>query len=233
MPKSGSTFLSKTLESLPGFRRGRLVPGYQRREQELCIDRLNAEIGISEKLIAEGTTLSRGYVAQHHIRFSGPTDAIMREYRIVPIVLVRNLFDIVQSLRDHLADTAPYMSMAYVSEEMRHWPEEQMHRFLADMAMPWYFNFFRSWQDCPDKLLISYEELMADKPAALRRICDHAGIELSEDDIIGALGAEPKGGTRLNKGVSGRGEALAPEVKDRIRHFAKYYTDIDCSILGV
>lgn len=41
MPKSGSTYLSGAIEALPGFIRAHLVPGYGRREQELCIEKLN------------------------------------------------------------------------------------------------------------------------------------------------------------------------------------------------
>jgi hypothetical protein len=35
MPKSGSTFLTEALASLPGFKRAVLVPQHGRREQEL------------------------------------------------------------------------------------------------------------------------------------------------------------------------------------------------------
>ena len=233
MPKSGSTFLAKTLESIPGMRRARLVPGHQRREQELCIARLNAEIRQSELRVVKGPLPYRGFVAQHHLRYSEPTEHILHQFRLTPVVLVRNLFDIVVSMRDHLLDTAPYMSMAYVSQEMRTWPEAQMHRFLADMMMPWYINFYRSWHDCPNLLMVNYEELMEDKAGVLRRICDHVAMEVSEADILAALDAQPKGGTRLNKGVSGRGESLAPEVKDHIRRLASYYTDLDFTRLGL
>lgn len=236
MPKSGSTFLCRTYEMLPGMRRGRLVPGYKRREQELCIDRLNSETERSEHIlrISKGAVAPpRGWVAQHHVRYSEPTAELIRRFRLTPVVLVRNIFDIVPSVRDHFTDQAPFMSMAYVSEEMRSWPEARMHMFIADMVIPWYLNFFRTWQDCDAKLMISYEELISDKIGTLQKIADYAGLPVSNADVLAALGNEPTGGTRLNKGVRGRGEGLADEVKDRIRYLASYYSDVDMSLIGL
>ncbi len=99
--------------------------------------------------------------------------------------------------------------------------------------MPWYFNFFRTWQDCETKLLLSYEEMMADKAATLRRIADFSGLEITDADITSALGDIPASSTRKNVGISGRGEILSDEVKAKITHYGSYYSNLDLSVIGL
>jgi hypothetical protein len=62
MPKSGSTYLAQIFAHLPGFVEATLVPGYGRREQELCHERLLA-------LAAQPGS----FVAQQHVRYSDIT----------------------------------------------------------------------------------------------------------------------------------------------------------------
>ncbi|MEM8662881.1 MAG: hypothetical protein AAGF49_02005, partial [Pseudomonadota bacterium] len=80
MPKSGSTFLAQILINMPGMRRERLVPDFERREQELCPQRLREAQALTEGLHrvwrerGEPRALApRGFAAQHHVRHSRPT----------------------------------------------------------------------------------------------------------------------------------------------------------------
>lgn len=239
MPKSGSTFLSEVIANLPGLRRATLVPGYQRREQEICVKRLEEEIQKTKLLRdiwgAQRQLMSRprGFVAQMHLRYTLPSDVIFREYAVVPVVLVRNIFDIVVSLRDHIVQTAPYMSMAYVSEEMRAWPAEKMYHFIADMAIPWYLNFFVSWSDSPFNKLVTYEQLTCEREGTLEGILDDCGLKVGRRKLLDAINAAGGAKTRKNKGIAGRGEALPDAVKEKILHYASYYPHYDLSPIGL
>jgi hypothetical protein len=89
MPKSGSTLLTDLIGQLPGFHQAALIPIAGRREQELdevCLQK------------ADGLD----YIAQVHVRHSDWTEDMCADYGLTPIVLVRNLFDVVVSLRDHV-----------------------------------------------------------------------------------------------------------------------------------
>lgn len=240
MPKSGSTFLTRTLAELPGLRRVALVPVYDRREQELCETTLSTQIRESRALRrawrqTTPTDAPRpgGFVAQHHVKYSAATADLITRYNLRPVVLVRPLFDVVMSLHDHIKNTSPLMSMAHVTDEMRDWPQEDLCRFIAEMILPWYVSFFQSWQSCPDHLLLSYDQVMDDKASALSRVAEFAGFRCGPDDIAVALDARPKGGTRKNKGVSGRGDALPQPIKDHIRALTRHYPDTDFTILGL
>ena len=89
MPKSASTYLCGIISALPEMSQMNLVAGHHRREQELCP--LQCALGHH-----------MNYVAAHHVRYSRATQDLLKSYKILPVVLVRNIFDCVVSLRDHL-----------------------------------------------------------------------------------------------------------------------------------
>ena len=218
MPKSGSTFLVNALTSMPGMRRRPLVPAHQRREQEICaleLLKMEQQIGRARRKAKDDDgqeQLFRGYVAQKHVRYTAHLEELITSFGLRPVVLQRNIFDVVPSLRDHLKNENVAFPMAFAEDGMRDWPDARIDAFLVDLAIPWYFNFFVSWSQRPDVLRVRYEDLMADKPGALATVCDYLELDVSDDDIAAALGAAAEGGSRFNKGVSGRGEALPEEL---------------------
>ena len=64
-------------------------------------------------------------------------------------------------------------------------------------------------------------------------ICDYLGLDVSDDEISAALGTARDRGSRFNKGVSGRGQSLSEDLKNRIRAYADYYPDVDFSSIGI
>ena len=223
-PKSGSTYLARILSLLPGWSKAPLVTGYGRREQELSVERL---------LVAHR---ARGnYVAQHHVRYSDVTRRLLERFVLDPVVLVRNVFDTVVSVRDHLSDELPEISQAYVPRDIDRWDDGRAFHFIADMVVPWYFNFFASWSDCPDKLLVTYEELHADAFGVVRRIADHYGLGIADGEIRPAVEEAGRSGaaTRKNRAVLGRGSALPDAVRHKIISLSRYYEGIDFKSIGL
>jgi hypothetical protein len=241
MPKSGSTYLSTIIACLPGMRRGGLVPAYNRREQELCEKCIELELNATRHLRQmyrrhEGglEERPRGFVAQHHVRCSDYTQHVINDYEIKTIVLVRNLFDIVVSLRDHLVNNAVYMSMAYFTDDMKKWESKQVYRFLADMAMPWYINFFISWTYAKNVHFVSYEQLVAEPMDNVRSMLLDVGCQFSNSAVKNAVTVAGGKNTRKNVAVIGRGVSLVPEdVQERIRAHASYYPEVDFSLVGL
>ena len=89
MPKSGSTFLANALSELTGYRYVNLAYAYERSEQNLYLP----------KLI---DSFSFGSVTHLHVRATESTIDLMKMFSIRPVILVRNIFDIVVSIRDHM-----------------------------------------------------------------------------------------------------------------------------------
>src|SRR5215469_9190289 len=141
MAKSGSTFLTDVIAELPGFRRALLVPAQGRRAQELdeaclqAVDRCD-------------------YVAQNHVPYSDWTGELCAEYGVAPVVLVRDLLDVVVSLRDHLRQQGPVSPIFFAEPHHASLDDDALALMIVRLALPWYLNFYMSWRQAPDALLV-------------------------------------------------------------------------------
>ena len=103
--------------------------GTDRREQELS----------NEKLILYH---NKNYVSGNHTRYSSVTQKLIDTYMLHPIVLVRNIFDVVESLYDHFRLESTVIPMAYVPNDISEWDKNKALLFITEMVIPWYFNFY-------------------------------------------------------------------------------------------
>jgi len=222
MPKSGSTFLSTIISQLPDFIRVDLVPSYGRREQEL-----------SESFLKKYD--DKSFVAQHHVRCSQQTELYIKNYRLIPIVLVRNLYDIVVSLHDHMLLQSPMTPVAYLTQDMLTWTVERRLQAIVDLAIPWYFNFFVSWMCCKDSLFVTYEDLVADPLKMLEEILQFCGLSgrFTTHAVLSAIETAESLPTRKNVARTGRGMALEQPLKDQVFKLTRHYPTIDFRLLGL
>ena len=220
MPKSGSTFLSDTLARMPGFVKIGLSYGYDRREQELS----------EERLLRYHCW---NYVAQQAVRYSEPTKELIEKFHLKPVVLVRNIFDVVRSFKDHFVREDTGTALAYVPENILDLEEDKIFEFIVDLMIPWYINFFGTWSQCENKILVTYEELNQDSHRTFKRILEELGMDATDEAIIDCIKMASSGGTRMNKGIIGRGQSLPDVLKERIAKYCSYYKGIDFSIIGV
>ncbi len=240
MPKSGSTFLSGLVAELPGFRRASLVPSFKRREQEIgAAEIVQAFEGTRtlRQAYDQGSVTAehrpRGFVAQHHVKHNAETQRQIDDHGLVPVCLVRNIFDVVVSFRDHVEQRAPYTAAAYIDETMRGWPPERMHAFLVDLAVPWYIHFYVSWFKADHKLVVTYEDLIKNPRNELWRITKFGGLGWNDDAYVAALERTMARGNRFNVGVPGRGAVLSDELRAQVHRYCSYYPDVDFGPIGV
>lgn len=218
MPKSGSTFLANSLAEHASLKRVRLVPTYGAREQELCELRLSRYN-------------QHTYISQHHTRNSEWIQILIERYNLTPVVLVRNLFDTVISLRDHLREEFAEKKPHFISITENHLarPDHELEDIIVSLLMPWYLHFYNSWKQCPQALFIRYEDMIADPVNTIRSVLDHAKIKTSDEAITHALASAKTKQNRFNKGVVGRGQKLRPETKqkllDLIHLYPEYHDD--------
>jgi hypothetical protein len=226
MPKSGSTFLSEVLRELTGFKRATALYVSERNEPDLYVPRLLE-------------TYARPTIHQHHTRATAGNIKLMKLFRVRPVVLVRNLFDVVVSTRDHFHREGTVTPVCYADKRFMGLDEESQCSFIIDLCLPWYLSFYLSWCEAMrtrqiEALWVTYEELIGDAPGTIARIADFYGIRTDEARIEGALERARGGNIRLNKGVCGRGqEELTERQKGRIRSLARYYPGTDFSRIGL
>jgi tetratricopeptide (TPR) repeat protein len=226
MPKSGSTFLKTALCTLTGWAEAHFAYAYLQNEQELYLPNVI--------MVARHNT-----VTQQHCRATGPNTQILQAFGVRPVVLVRNLPDIVLSLSDF------YDSGAVVNTFFGDvWPTlgaQGKYNLIIDQVMPWYAGFYASWERAQrlgrlDCFFLTYEEMLADKPATIARISDFLGLGKTAEECAAAVrtvdGDAAK--TRFNKGVAGRGQqALDDDQKARLRRLVTAYGPVNLERVGL
>jgi hypothetical protein len=212
MPKSASTYLTGLIKELPGMNLVTLTYGHHRREQELCP-------------LACALAHEVNYVAKAHVRYSDATQNIMRQYGIFPVILIRNIYDCIVSLRDHLVHESLDIPQAFVPRDFRRLAVRDQYDFIIDFIVPWYASFFASWveHDGPS-VVFPYERLIQDFPAAVAKIMEAAGVETSRRDIDAAISKVDPKENRFNVGRVGRGiEQLSGRQIKGIRHKFSFF----------
>jgi hypothetical protein len=178
-------------------------------------------------------------VTQQHCRASDANLQLMQAFGIRPVVLVRNIFDSVMSLLDFYNAGASFFS--YFRGDYSSLDVETKIDLLIDNFVPWYFQFVSSWrrveeQKGLDLMWLTYEEMIADKPACVRNLLGFYGLGASQHSIEEMIieTEDEKRATRFNKGVAGRGASgLNQRQKDRIRGMTRYYPTTDFSRIGL
>jgi Sulfotransferase domain len=196
-PKSGSTFLAKLLSFATGFPTRDVVESYGHRDQD-----------ISESKLRQ---LSRRVVIQQHVKATDRNAELMNKFGIRPIVLTRNLFDVVVSLDDHLRREDHRMPTGFVHREYMNLEFDQRVDYLIRIHLPWYFNFFMSWREAARELPtfpLTYERLFSNVRQSLEEILSFYRISVSQGQISAALDKVRCVDTRFNQGCSNRGDKL-------------------------
>jgi sulfotransferase family protein len=226
VPKSASTFLKDLLVSVTGYRDLFTVYAAGQSEHEIYLPTLRDSAHLNT-------------VTQQHCRASDANVHLMQGFGIRPVVLVRNIFDSVMSLFDFYNKGAFQTSYARAD-----WPlldDETKIDLLIENVIPWYFQFVASW-DLAEKQKrlevhwLSYEELVADKLAAVLRVLEFYGLGASRRGLaerIREIESEERK-IRFNKGVTGRGRTgLNDRQKEQIRRLTRFYPSTDFGRIGL
>ena len=226
VPKSASTFLKNLLVNVTGYRDLFTVYAAGQSEHEIYMPTLREFAHLNT-------------VTQQHCRASDANVHLMQAFGIRPVVLVRNIFDSVMSLLDF------YNKGAFQTSYFRaDWPaldEDTKIQLLIENVIPWYFQFVASW-DLAEKQQrlevhwLSYEDLVADKPASVLKVLKFYGLGASRKGVaqrIAEIESEERK-IRFNKGVTGRGRSgLSDRQKEQISRVTRYYPSADFGRIGL
>jgi hypothetical protein len=153
---------------------------------------------------------------------------LLKEFNIKPIVLVRDVFDVVISLYDHIERGRHRSPTGYVHREYAGMSVDDKLLYLIRIHLPWYFNFLISWREAADEIdvfWLTYEELFSDQIETVSRILEFYGLPVTKDRIreaIDELTAKRKSieHVRFNVGIAGRGQRLSPRHRQAILDIA-------------
>jgi tetratricopeptide (TPR) repeat protein len=182
-PKSGSTFLKSLLCKASGFPEQWFAYSYQENEQDLYPPHLLH-------------SARQNAVIQQHCLASAANIHLMQAFGIRPIILVRNIYDVLLSCKEFL-DGGAYAHTFYPT-----YPElEDAARFdfVLDTRAAWYLNFLASWQRAVrkgeiDAIWLTYEDLTANAREKIDEILRFHGIDPDPQRVAQAI--EQIGGLR-------------------------------------
>lgn len=216
-PKSGSTFVSRFLANYFQAPLVTLVPSYGCRHQE-----------IEAALIPT----SGPFVAQNHVSWSEHTERLSQEFGFRIVVLTRNLFDSIVSLREHFLNESTAGPLVSIDDSFANRNAFEQLELLIGMATPWYLNFFASYTRHEYDIHL-YEELFSsdwdERLVALKKLVDSSGSDdyHSDELIVQSLKLVESEFNRRNIGLPGRGCIISLTQRTWIERLAK---QLDSSI---
>lgn len=226
MPKSASTFLITCLSNLLELPHVPLSFHFERSEQDLYLPSL--------LYFASVDTLS-----QHHLRATDANMRLINLFSIKTILLVRNIFDAVVSLRDHFMVEGPIFMGCHVDESFPAMDKQAQYDMLVDLATPWFIHFYVSWYRAVrnrrvNVFWLTYEDLITDPVVRIGEICSFVGISKATMEIDKEIAKSLRQKVRLNVGKSGRGVSELGQARiNQVMRMSSYYPDVDFSRIGI
>lgn len=231
-PKSGSTHLSSTLQKITGFQKKYLIsPGENHQQLDLY----------SPQIL---NSINTNFVCNQHFRAIDNNIALLEKFDLSCVVLVRNIFDSIVSMKDHMLKEGFVWPSSTFNSSFLSLSEEEKINAIIDIIGPWYVDFYASWKRFisinPEKiLLIRYEDYIPNQEKIIRQILDFFNIKNPKqlpEEVINSYRSKIEANQNVNRfniGVVGRGENLSFEQKGRIKKFTTYYPDVDFSFIGI
>jgi hypothetical protein len=227
LPKSSSTYCTRTLAATLGA--------------DVYKDIVTQDRFTPKDLSVPGIVAMRERVtvSQVHLMATGANLRIIRNFGLPVVILLRNIFDVVVSLRDHMIIN-PYFSSILIPNNYAAVSEADRLDYIIDTAVPWMITFYTSWAQALARgdvaaEMFFYEGMVHDPIPFFRRMCGCFGTPVGVDHVAAKLARVEKSvETRFNVGVPGRGQAeLSAAQIARIRRHTDYYPGIDFSPLGL
>ncbi|MBT4888699.1 MAG: hypothetical protein HON65_04005 [Rhodospirillales bacterium] len=228
IPKSGSTFLFNTLSIATRFER-----------RKLCLNYSNEENLLYPPFMERSACADT--VAQEHLRASPQNIALIQAYSTTTVVLVRNIFDSLISMRDMLLKPETGSTTTFFTNELAAMDEETQLDATIDKWAHWQLEFYASWvrvlsANRVSGYVLTYEQLIENKASSIIDIAKCVDVPLTHEQAEQAI-IQTEGDaylSRINQGISGRGTELMNQRQiDKIKSMVRYYPDIDFTPLGL
>ena len=238
MPKSGSSFFSKTIQKGLDYNFATTTSsrihypsafGINGREQEIC------ELAIIKKILGNG---KKGLIAQHHTKACAHTAKTLSAYNFKLIVLIRNIFDIIVSADDMIKKydmTNPNnQGFSALPSKFNSMDPQIRYELLAKTTGIWCIEFYLSWlrqkEMGTEFLEINYDkEIAIDKGNKLllaQKVARYLDLDTSYTKNLKKVFSERKINektSRFNKGITNQGQKISTKTKKFLIDYAKSF----------
>jgi hypothetical protein len=224
MPKSGSTYISHKLASIPSFSYSHLSD-----IQGSC------EFDIYRPSLIKN--FHRNLIVQQHTLATPGNVEYLKRYNIPTIVLVRNIFEVIVSFKDHLKYESLYWPFLSAEASYFDLTEDKKIDYVITYALPWLVHFYVSWYKASildnhiNVLWCTYDNYLTNNVKVLKDILDFANIEYN----VEKLDLKPSKNSHRFTGLEKDrwAKELSFDQVQKIKDFFHYYPEIDFSTIGI
>lgn len=203
--RSGSTHMCQTLCNLLGRH---LDSG-----MIALTNGFGADEHVINPLMANALFPRKEFIFHQHCKGTKIHIDILQSYGFKVIVTTRNIYDIMQSVKDRM-DDGIYVPCIVSPPKWKDIPEETKWHWLAENVVPWHLQFGASWLKLDGVYWFKYEDYYKDEVAGMREILTYVEANVFSDREI-----RKAADINVNKkfGVVGRGQANCPsDIKDSV-----------------
>jgi hypothetical protein len=214
--RSGSTHVKETLL--------RLLPGYRPATTALSAGPIGNDGYCKVEIFAAQVLLPMpSQIFHQHTPGTSGNVAMLKHYKIRPVVQMRNMLDSIVSVRETLATGIPQHIGIYYPDWFQGMPDIQQLWWCTKNLPNWFFTFYLAWKYADiDKHIIWYDEYYKDQVKGVRGILNHVGLSelgsIPDEGIRMAAEVIDPGMSRFVFGRPGRGrEILTKAMIDDIQ----------------
>jgi hypothetical protein len=168
------------------------------------------------------------FVLHQHSKGTGNNVAILKAFGIKPMVIIRNMFDSLVSVKEQMEITDNMTCPGVPRPEYYELTEGQKWDWISFNLIPWYFQFYASWHYATqiDRMMIHYRDFYSENNfKVVSKILDWVGYPNPGEEVVAATHARKD--ARFNVGISGRGKAVPEIVKERAYLQAKSWGPLE------
>ncbi len=237
IPKSGTGYLLELMTTLTGFYKTNLNDSFVMPDYPTNNFYYPDLVDLYQKNLVID--------AWHHSA-SDYNIEIIKKFNLKTVLLTRNIFDSLPSMRDYaLKNINKFNCRIHKEIDMNSMDEEEQFDFLVKYSYAGMLQLYISWYRAKhehglDVMFITYDNLVDNTADTMRKICNYYELDKTKDDIQAAIDKvniykqkDPK--IHFNKGIKGRGDKLLTDNQrnNMIEYAYKFKKDIDFSILGL
>ena len=206
MHRSGGIHIMRVLGDLLGYRQATTAGLHGEGTEEQNINYISA-----------GILMPYGYQIFHqHMKATPSNVEVLKKLRIKPIVVTRNLADVVVSLHDRYFLEGPMTPGVYVPSDFLHMERQRQYIWIIDNVVPWCLQFYASWWETDlQHLMVNYDDHFRCQVLSFNQMLEFLELEIHpgwDSDRLEDAAAKTY---NKNIGKAGRGaKELGSTVKE-------------------
>lgn len=179
------------------------------------------------------------YIAHLHTHCYYTLPLHLQFFDVRTILLTRNIFDVLVSIKDHLDKSNHLSHIVQVPESYSEFTDEKKYNFVVNHVTPWLIKFYISWDKAIRKgwamaAWLDFDEFIKNPIVSMGKIFTQLKIDKNDFDFEKMIKYADEKKTNLNVGISGRGNRILSKNQiQMVRLIAEPYQAHDMSRIGL